>query len=151
MLTLFSPADDDDNNGPQFRGFAQRSGQSTPRDSGLKLRHQAIAFVSAGTNTPIEKKEDKIEEADIVAALVHEDDEVDLEDDAMEDTMVDDLDNSALDNTMVTDTDVEIARDTNAMHIHEHVVAPIPALDGAMDSLPEITPASTSKPPTPPL
>lgn len=116
----------------------------------MKLRHQAIAFVSAGTNTPTEKKEDILEEADIVAALVDEDDEVDSEDDLMEDTMVDDVDNSALDNTMVTDTDVEMARDTKAMHIHEHIEAPIPALDGAMDALPEAAPASTSKPPTPP-
>lgn len=143
--------DDDDNNGPMFRGFAQRSGESTPRDSGLKLRHQAIAFVSAGTNTPVEKKEEILEEADIVAALVEEgDDDDDLEDEAMEDTVVDEHDNSALDNTLVTDTDVEISRDTKAMHIHENVPAPIAALDGAMDTLPDVAQASSSKPPTPP-
>jgi hypothetical protein len=132
-----------------FRGFSQRSGESTPRDAGLKLRHQAISFVSA---TPTEKKEDVLEEADIVAAIVGEDDEDDdIEDDMMEDTMVDDIDNSALDNTMVTDTDVEISRDTKAMHIHEPVGAPIAALDGgAMDTLPDATLASSSKPPTPP-
>ena len=131
-----------------FRGFAQRSGKSTPRDAGLKLRHQAISFVSAGSNTPTEKKEGILEEADIVAALVEEDD--DLEDEAMEDTLIEDLDNSALDNTLVTDTDVEISRDTKAMHIHEQVEAPIFALDGAMDTLPDTVVASSSKPPTPP-
>lgn len=134
-----------------FRGFAQRSGESTPRDSGLKLRHQAIAFVSAGTNTPVEKKEETLEEADIVAALIEEDDDDDhLEDEAMEDTMVDEHVNSALDNTLVTDTDVEISRDTKAMHIHENVTAPIVALDGAMDTLLDVAQASSSKPPTPP-
>jgi hypothetical protein len=131
-----------------FRGFSQRSGESTPRDAGLKLRHQAISFVSA---TPTEKEEDVLEEADIVAAIVGEDDEDDdIEDDMMGDTMVDEVDNSALDNTMVTDTDVEISRDTKAMHIHELVEAPIAALDGAMDTLPDATPSSSSKPPTPP-
>jgi hypothetical protein len=138
---------DNDNNGPMFRGFSQRSGESTPRDAGLKLRHQAISFVSA---TPTEKKEDILEEADIAAAIAGEEDDDDIEDDVMEDTMVDD-DNSALDNTMVTDTDVEISRDTKAMHIHEPVKAPIAALDGAMDTLPDATLASSSKPPTPPL
>lgn len=133
-------ATDDDNNGPMFRGFAQRSGESTPRDAGLKLRHQAIAFVSAGTNTPVEKKEENmLEEADIVAALAEEDDDDDLEDEAMEDTLIDDIDNSALDNTLVTDTDVEISRDTKAMHIHEPVQAPIGGLDGAMDTLPDLS------------
>jgi hypothetical protein len=151
-LLRLPSATDDDNNGPTFRGFAQRSGESTPRDAGLKLRHQAIAFVSAGTNTPVEKKEENmLEEADIVAALVEEeDDEDDLEDEAMEDTLIEDLDNSALDNTLVTDTDVEITRDTKAMHIHEHAPAPIVALDGAMDTLPDVAQASSSKPPTPP-
>ena len=148
LLILSSTTGDDDNNGPMFRGFAQRSGESTPRDAGLKLRHQAISFVSAGNNTPIEKKEDVLEEVDVVAALVEEDD--DLEDEVMEDTLVDDLDNSALDNTLVTDTDVEISRDTKAMHIHEHVQAPIMGLDGAMDILPDVARASSSKPPTPP-
>jgi len=141
-LPSFSPVDDDDDNGPTFRGFSQRSGDSTPRDAGMKLRHQAIAFVSA---TPTEKKEDPIKEEDVVAALAEEDDE----DDVMEDTMVDDADDSVLDNTIVTDTDVEIARDTNAMHIHERIEAPIAALDGAMD-LPDAAPVPTSKPPTPP-
>ena len=152
MLRLSSTTDDD-NDGPMFRGFAQRSGESTPRDSGLKLRHQAIAFVSAGTNTPVEKKEEVLEEADIVAALVEDDDDDDdddLEDEAMEDTLIDDPDKSALDNTLVTDTDVEISRDTKAMHIHEHVQAPIAHLDGAMDTLPDVAQASSSKPPTPP-
>ena len=68
----------------------------------------------------------------------------------MEDTVVDEHDNSALDNTLVTDTDVEISRDTKAMHIHENVPAPIAALDGAMDTLPDVAQASSSKPPTPP-
>lgn len=150
MLRLSSSTDDDANNGPMFRGFAQRSGESTPRDAGLKLRHQAISFVSAGTNTPVEKKEDTLAEADIVAALAEEDDDDDLEDDTMEDTMVDDVDNSALDNTLVTDTDVEISRDTKAMHIHERTEAPIAALDGAMDTLPDATQTTSRKPPTPP-
>lgn len=127
-----------------FRGFSQRSGDSTPRDAGMKLRHQAITFVSA---TPTEKKEDVLREDDIAAALAEEEDED--EDDVMEDTMVDDADDTLLDNTIVTDTDVEITRDTNAMHIHESVDAPIAALDGATD-LPDATPAPTSKPPTPP-
>jgi len=108
----------------------------------MKLRHQAIAFVSA---TPTEKKEEPIEEEDVIAALAENEDD----DDVMEDTMVDDADDSVLDNTIVTDTDVEIARDTNAMHIHERIDAPIAALDGAMD-LPDAAPATTSKPPTPP-
>jgi hypothetical protein len=144
LLRLFY-TDSDDNNGPMFRGFSQRSGESTPRDAGLKLRHQAISFVSAGTNTPIEKEKDALEEAEIIAALVDED-----EDEAMKETVFDDVDNSVLDNTLVTDSDVEISRDTRAMHIHERVEMPIMALDGAMDTLPDATPAATSKPPTPP-
>jgi len=137
--------DDSDDNGPTFRGFSQRSGESTPRDAGMKLRHQAIAFVSA---TPTEKKEEPLKEKAIVAALQNEqeEEEDDDEDDVMEDTAVED---SVLDNTIVTDTDVEITRDTDAMHIHEHVEAPIASMDGAMD-LPDATPAHTSKPPTPP-
>jgi hypothetical protein len=153
LLRLSSTTGDDDNNGPMFRGFSQRSGESTPRDAGLKLRHQAISFVSAGNSTPIEKKQGFLEEADIVAALVEEEDDDgdnDLEDEATEDTLVDDLASSALDNTLVTDTDVEITRDTKAMHIHEHVGAPIATLDGAMDTLPDTVVASSSKPPTPP-
>ena len=152
MLRLYSTTGDNDNNGPMFRGFAQRSGESTPRDAGLKLRHQAISFVSAGTNTPVEKKEgNMLEEADIVAALDEEDDDDDdLEDEAMEDNLIDGLDNSAIDNTLVTDTDVEISRDTKAMHIHEHMPAPIASLDGAMDTLPDVAQASSSKPPSPP-
>jgi hypothetical protein len=110
----------------------------------MKLRHQAITFVSA---TPTEKKEEALKEEDIVAALQKDEDED--EDDVMEDTVVDDADDSVLDNTIVTDTDVEITRNTNAMHIHECVEAPIAAMDGAMD-LPDAAPAQTSKPPTPP-
>jgi hypothetical protein len=112
----------------------------------MKLRHQAIAFVSA---TPTEKKEEPLKEEDITAALHEEEDEDEDEDDVMEDTVADDADDSILDNTIVTDTDVEITRNTNAMHIHEHVHAPIAAMDGAMD-LPDVAPAPTSKPPTPP-
>jgi hypothetical protein len=115
----------------------------------MKLRHQAIAFVSA---TPTEKKEEALKEEDIVAALQVEEDEdedEDDEDDVMEDTVVHDADDSVLDNTIITDTDVEITRDTNAMHIHERVEAPIAAMDGAMD-LPDAAPVQTSKPPTPP-
>jgi hypothetical protein len=112
----------------------------------MKLRHQAIAFVSA---TPTEKKEEALKEEDIVAALQEEEDEDEDEDDVMEDTVVHDADDSVLDNTIITDTDVEITRDTNAMHIHERVEAPIAAMDGAMD-LPDAAPAQTSKPPTPP-
>jgi hypothetical protein len=107
----------------------------------MKLRHQAIAFVSA---TPTEKKEEPLKEKDIVAALQNEEDGDEDEDDVMEDTVVDDAEDTVLDNT-----DVEITRDTNAMHIHEHVEAPIAAMDGAMD-LPDAAPAPTSKPPTPP-
>lgn len=109
----------------------------------MKLRHQAIAFVSA---TPTEKKEEPLKEKDIVNALQNAEngDEDEDEDDVMEDTMVDDAEESVLDNT-----DVEITRDTNAMHIHEHVEAPIAAMDGAMD-LPDAAPAPASKPPTPP-
>jgi hypothetical protein len=112
----------------------------------MKLRHQAIAFVSA---TPTEKKEEVLKEEDIVAALQEDDDEDEDEDDVMEDTVVDDADDSVLDNTIVTDTDVEITRDTNAMHIHERIEAPIAAMDGAAD-LPDVAPAPISKPPTPP-
>lgn len=90
-----------------------------------------------------------MKEKDIVAALQDEEDDDEDEDDVMEDTMVDDAEDSVLDNTIVTDTDVEITRDTNAMHIHEHVEAPIAGMDGAMD-LPDAPPAQTSKPPTPP-
>ena len=66
-----------------------------------------------------------MKEKDIVAALQDEEDDDEDEDDVMEDTMVDDAEDSVLDNTIVTDTDVEITRDTNAMHIHEHVEAPV--------------------------
>lgn len=137
-----------------FHGFAQRSGENTPRDAGLKLRHQAISFVSAGTNTPVEKK-DPVQEEDIIAALVGDEDdedeiEVDFEVDEPENTMINDVDDSALNATMVTDTDIEISRDTKAMHIHERAEVPIAGLDGAMDLTPDHAPAASSKPPTPP-
>ncbi|KAM0715852.1 hypothetical protein Q7P37_008366 [Cladosporium fusiforme] len=144
--------DSDDNDGPTFRGFAQRSGQATPRDSGLKLRHQAISFVSAGTNTPIEKEVKQPQEEAIIAALVggNADEEEDIEDSMMQDTVVDDVDDSTFDATMVTDTDVEISKSTRAMHIHEHIEAPIAAFDGAADPRPDTTAAPFSKSPTPP-
>lgn len=144
---------DEDNDSPMFRGFAQRSGESTPRESGLKLRHQSIAFVSAGTNTPVEKEDKGIQEEEITVALdeqEQEEEEEEVEDEAMHTTMDDDVDDSTLENTMVTDTDVDIAQGTSAMHIHEHVEAPIPALDGTVDSRPDAAPATLSKPPTPP-
>ncbi|KAK4556268.1 squalene synthetase-like protein [Recurvomyces mirabilis] len=72
--------DADDNNGKMFRGFAQGGprGNFSPRNANVKLRHQAISFVSAGSNTPVELESSKLAEKAAVG-LEDDDDEKDGE------------------------------------------------------------------------
>ncbi|KAK3677135.1 squalene synthetase-like protein [Recurvomyces mirabilis] len=72
--------DADDNSDKMFRGFAQSGprGDFSPRNANVKLRHQAISFVSAGSNTPIELESSKLAEK-VAVSLEEEDDEEDGE------------------------------------------------------------------------
>lgn len=79
-----------------FRGFAQGSprGNFSPQNANVKLRHQAISFVSAGSNTPVELESSKLPEK-VAVGLDEEDEEssdeeVDFEGDFDDDEDVDD-------------------------------------------------------------
>lgn len=115
-----------------FRGFAQRSGDSTPGRANVKLRHQAISFVSAGTNTPAEP-DSTVEEEDITIALGEDDDdeEEDEEDDVQQaqvqdqeqqgeqDIQVEDLDEAAILAAATADAEAYvISRGTRDMQLN---------------------------------
>ncbi|KAK5172715.1 squalene synthetase-like protein [Saxophila tyrrhenica] len=83
--------DDDDDLAPSFRGFAQTN-TSTPRKDfnsrtpTVNLRHQSIAFVSGGTNTPKEFQP-KPEAAEAADESEEEEDE-DEDDEGLEDSKI---------------------------------------------------------------
>lgn len=111
------PTDDYDYKG--FRGFAQNNNNSsrnfTPQSSNVKLRHQAISFVAAGTNTPDEFDPEKArpDDADIVAAEESEEEVIDLEETG------EGVDDTTLQTNIVTDTDVEVSEGGIAqMNLH---------------------------------
>lgn len=102
-------APDDDASGRGFRGFAQNSprGDYSPRTGpAVKLRHQAIAFVSAGSNTPAELEVDET-----VLEVGMDGEESDDEDDrdvGMDDDD-DDVDDRAIQTNIVMDAEVEMS------------------------------------------
>ena len=106
-----------------FRGFAGGSKDGTPRTpANVKLRHQAISFVSAGTSTPIEA-ESRPAEKEVIAALAEDGEDSDMDDEEFdEDTKffqaesdIEDIDDSGLQTNIVMDTDVELSEGANAM------------------------------------
>lgn len=69
---IYTSSDSFDGRTPyiSFRGFNQKSpGADSPRNPNVKLRHQAIAFVSAGTNTPVERRTGEHVAVEVSAAL----------------------------------------------------------------------------------
>nr|OQO16265.1 hypothetical protein B0A51_15402 [Rachicladosporium sp. CCFEE 5018] len=121
--------DDDEPAGPSFRGFTQRSGDSTPGRAAVRLRHQAISFVSASPK-PIEN-DAPIEDTPAVVAPIDDESLDDTDDDEDED-----LDDAAIQTNIVEDVEMEISNGTQAMHIHETMreqTSVIFGLDGAAD------------------
>jgi hypothetical protein len=111
------PPADDEQPYRSFRGFAQTATtpRSAPRNGqpNIKLRHQAIAFVSAGTNTPVEPEQDIVIE-EVTAALEVEFENEDEDEDEEEDD--DDIDDSAI-QTNIMDTDGEMAANTAKLFV----------------------------------
>ncbi|KAH9825893.1 protein SQS1-like [Teratosphaeria destructans] len=87
----------------QFKGFAQGTSKNSPRHAvGMRLRHQAIAFVSAGGSTPAEPEAPaEVDSAgkEVTAALEAEDEEVDEDDD-------EDIDDSAITTNIVIESEI---------------------------------------------
>lgn len=109
--------DDEDDSYRQFRGFqgGTPKGPFPPRNANVKLRHQAISFISAGSNTPAEPDEQR-QQGDGERRLpddlqIHQDD-VDVDEgDAQEDEDEDEngLDESGIQTNIMMDTDVELS------------------------------------------
>lgn len=104
-----------------FRGFAQASprGLSDRNSLNVKLRHQAITFVSASSNTPAEPEEEQESAEQMVGIAGQGEDEEDEDDESEEseislegDGPVQDLKESTV-QTNIT-TDVEIAEGVRA-------------------------------------
>lgn len=105
----------DDDTYKLFKGFSQRphgNVNSSSRNASVKLRHQAISFVSAGASTAAEEEQRQSEEAVVVPAE-------DSEEDSYESEAEDDLDESTIQTNIVTDTDIEASQGGIAhMNIH---------------------------------
>ncbi|KAF2766325.1 hypothetical protein EJ03DRAFT_298597 [Teratosphaeria nubilosa] len=124
----------------QFRGFAQGTSKNTPRHAvGIKLRHQAIAFVSAGGSTPAEPEETAEEDnvgEEVTAALAAEDEEPEEDDD-------EDIDDSAITTNIVIEA--EITEGTANMELESPAAQQQPLFfvdtegDTALADLSEIT------------
>lgn len=93
----------DENNFKLFKGFSQRGpSNSTPRNApSVKLRHQTISFVAAGTNTPVEQEQQVFEEA-IVAPTDNDEDQ----DDA---NVEEDLVDANIQTNILMDTDIDLS------------------------------------------
>lgn len=90
-----------------FRGFAQATPRNfTPRNPAANLRHQAITFVSGGTNTPDEFLPKPSHEAEAPA----EDSEDESEDEDQEE-----FDDSGIQTNIVMETDIDIDISRTAM------------------------------------
>ncbi|OQO12410.1 hypothetical protein B0A48_03052 [Cryoendolithus antarcticus] len=133
--------DDDEPSGPSFRGFTQRSGDSTPGRAAVRLRHQAISFVSASPKPVADDA--PIEDAPAVVAALDDESINDTDDDEDED-----VDDDAIQTNIVEDVEMEISNGTQAMHIHETAreqTSVMFVLDGAAD----IEPTQARKASTP--
>ncbi|KAI7524493.1 hypothetical protein KC331_g18054, partial [Hortaea werneckii] len=104
---LFADSDEEPMRG--FKGFAQTAprGSLQQRTPNVKLRHQAIAFVSAGTNTPAEPEVEEEEEEVTMAVQDAEGDDEDGGDDDEEDDDEEEVDESVLETNITMDTETE--------------------------------------------
>ncbi|KAF2481960.1 hypothetical protein BDY17DRAFT_325463 [Neohortaea acidophila] len=106
-----SMADDDydDDTHKNFRGFAQKNAfDSSPRNPSLKLRHQVITFVSAGSNTPVDtdvEAKPELRESDVLLSVARSDEESEDEEDVAEE-----LDDANLQTNIITDTQFQVSR-----------------------------------------
>ncbi|KAI6871695.1 hypothetical protein KC334_g18859, partial [Hortaea werneckii] len=102
---LFADSDEEPMRG--FKGFAQNAprGSLQQRAPNVKLRHQAIAFVSAGTDTPAEPE---VEEEEVTIAVQDgEGDDEDGVDDDDGDDEEEEVDDSVLQTNITMDTETE--------------------------------------------
>ncbi|KAI6885955.1 hypothetical protein KC360_g5326 [Hortaea werneckii] len=105
---LFADSDEEPMRG--FKGFAQSAprGSVQQRATNVKLRHQTIAFVSAGTNTPAEPE---VEEEDEVTIAVQDgegdDEDGGDDDDDEDDDEEEEIDDSVLQTNITMDTETE--------------------------------------------
>jgi len=100
-----------------FRGFNQTSPRSDlPRNPNFKLRHQAITFVSAGTNTPVERGTVEHVAVEVTTALDDNDEDEEDEDDG--EALDDDEELDTIQTNIVMDTDTDIANGTANLDIN---------------------------------
>lgn len=113
----------DDDEPVRFKGFAQKNGSLNPQGGNpfAKLRHQAISFVSAGTNSPPEQTKHQSPQHEAAGDDLHFDDDITLDDadDGEEDSDIDDVDDSNIETNIMIEDEVEISqKGMERMHIH---------------------------------
>ncbi|TKA68837.1 hypothetical protein B0A55_07319, partial [Friedmanniomyces simplex] len=114
----YVPEDTDDNAHKTFRGFSQGTprGDFSQAGPNTKLRHQNIAFVSAGNSTPVELESTELEQEIRVAVA---DEDMHSEADDLEELASREIDDSGVQTNIVTNADVELSEGAmGRMNIH---------------------------------